>query len=220
MSSCAKCFFPDKLCRNPGGRSLQDCPTLNNTDEINAAMKKYDKDAYKTFSRESIKQEGCGYNHDQDGDEYACKTRLQETIEFCKRMDYKKLGLAFCSALQKEAFILNKILETNGFEVISVICKTGSIPKEKFGVPKENKINPEKYESICNPIAQAEILNKEKTEFNIVMGLCVGHDSMFLKNSEAMCTVFAVKDRVLAHNPLGAIYTSDSYYKRLKKPVK
>jgi len=69
---------------------------------------------------------------------------------------------------------------------------------------------------MCNPIAQAFVLNDEKTEFNIVMGLCVGHDSLFLKYSDAPCTVLAVKDRLLGHNPLAAIYTVDSYYRSLK----
>ena len=61
--------------------------------------------------------------------------------------------------------------------------------------PKVIRLNPEAdgHESMCNPIGQAEILNVEKTEFNIVLGLCVGHDSMFLKNSDAMCTILAVK---------------------------
>jgi uncharacterized metal-binding protein len=134
-------------------------------------------------------------------------------------MNYKKLGLAFCAGLKSEAAILNKILIANGFEVVSAICKVGSIKKEDLNVSKEYKIYPDKYEPMCNPIAQAEILNEAHTEFNIVLGLCVGHDSMFFKNSEAMCTVFAVKDRVLANNPLGAIYTSNSYYKWLTKPL-
>ena len=63
-------------------------------------------------------------------------------------------------------------------------------------------------------------MNEAKTEFNIVMGLCVGHDSLFLKHSDAMCTVLASKDRVLAHNPMAAIYMVDSCYKYLKKPLK
>jgi uncharacterized metal-binding protein len=40
---------------------------------------------------------------------------------------------------------------------------------------------------------------------------------MFLKYVEAPTSVFAVKDRVSAHNPMAAIYTSNSYYSRLKK---
>jgi len=60
------------------------------------------------------------------------------------------------------------------------------------------------------------VLNREKTEFNILLGLCVGHDSLFFKYSEALCTVLAVKDRLLGHNPLAAVYTLDTYYRALK----
>ena len=48
-------------------------------------------------------------------------------------------------------------------------------------------------------------MNKAGTDFNIVFGLCLGHDSLFLKASNAMCTVFVVKDRVLHHNPIAAL---------------
>jgi uncharacterized metal-binding protein len=218
MSSCASCPFVDRFCTNPNGRGADDCPTVNNKKEIDAANLKYETDEFKIFCKESLRQEGAGYGHDKDGESFACKTRLQEIIEFSKRMNYKKLGLAFCMGLKSEAAILNKILIANGFEVISVICKVGSIRKEEF-ITREEKVNPNKYEPMCNPITQAEICNSAHTEFNIVLGLCVGHDSMFFKNSEAMCTVFAVKDRVLANNPLGAIYTSNTYYKWLNKPL-
>jgi len=60
-------------------------------------------------------------------------------------------------------------------------------------------------------------LNDVKTELNILLGLCVGHDTIFLEFSEAPCTILAVKDRVLAHNPLAAIYDINSYYRWLKK---
>jgi uncharacterized metal-binding protein len=219
MSSCASCPYQDKFCINPNGKGADDCPTINNKKEIDTAKQKYKTEEFNYFCIESIKQEGAGYDHDADGDAYAVKTRLQEIIEFGQRMNYKKLGLAFCAGLKSEAAILNKILIANGFEVVSAICKVGSIKKEDLNVSKEYKIYPDKYEPMCNPIAQAEILNEAHTEFNIVLGLCVGHDSMFFKNSEAMCTVFAVKDRVLANNPLGAIYTSNSYYKWLTKPL-
>ena len=68
---------------------------------------------------------------------------------------------------------------------------------------------------MCNPILQAEFLNRQETEFNIVMGLCVGHDSLFYKYSEALVTTLVAKDRVLAHNPAGALYQAKAYYKRL-----
>ena len=50
----------------------------------------------------------------------------------------------------------------------------------------------------------------------MLLGLCVGHDSLFLKAANAPCTVLAVKDRVTGHNPLAAIYNIDSYYRALK----
>lgn len=217
MSSCAKCFFPEKICRNQNGRGLDDCPTKHNVNEVGFAIGKYQEETYKKFCKAAAQQEAAGYEHDADGEAYPTKTRLQETIEFCLRMEYKKIGLAFCLGLQQEAAVVSDILTDNGFEVVSVICKVGGICKEDFGLEQKDKINPDEYEVICNPIAQAEICNTKNTEFNIVLGLCVGHDSMFFKNSNAFCTVFAVKDRVLAHNPLGAVYTSKTYYKRLSK---
>ena len=65
----------------------------------------------------------------------------------------------------------------------------------------------------CNPILQAKMLNKEKTDMNIVVGLCVGHDSLFYKYAEALTTTLVVKDRVMGHNPVAALYTSQSYSK-------
>ncbi len=149
---------------------------------------------------------------------YAKKTRLEEIIDFANKCGYQKLGLAFCIGLSKEAKICSEILQSHGFEVESVICKVGSVPKEQLGIKEEEKLRPNTYEPMCNPIGQATLLNEAKTDFNIALGLCVGHDSLFFKYSNAPVTVFAVKDRVLAHNPLGAIYTADSYYKgKLRK---
>jgi uncharacterized metal-binding protein len=58
-------------------------------------------------------------------------------------------------------------------------------------------------------------LNEEKTDFNILLGLCVGHDSLFFKHADAYTTVLAVKDRVTGHNPLAAVYLHNSYYRKL-----
>ena len=141
-------------------------------------------------------------------------TRVEETIEFARRCGFKKLGVAFCVGVRKEAKILVDILEKNGFEVCSVICKTGSIPKEELDLKKDEKIIPDRYEVICNPIAQAMLLNEENTDLNILFGLCVGHDTLFIMHSKAPVTCLAVKDRVLAHNPMCAIYTSHHYYRK------
>ncbi len=105
------------------------------------------------------------------------------------------------------------IFRSHGFAVVSVICKTGGISKEEAGIPEKNKIHPGDFEAMCNPIGQAKLLNSENTDFNIAIGLCVGHDSLFYRNSEALVTTLVAKDRVLAHNPCGAIYCAEGYYK-------
>ncbi len=139
--------------------------------------------------------------------------RVRETIEFIKEMNFERIGLAFCSGFRREAKMLSEIFEAHGIELISVMCKTGGIDKTAAGVPEECKLKPGQFEAHCNPIAQALVLNKEKTDFNIILGLCVGHDSLFMKYSEALCTTLVTKDRVTGHNPAVALYLKDSYMK-------
>ena len=67
---------------------------------------------------------------------------------------------------------------------------------------------------LCNPVMQAEVLNREMTEFNVMFGLCLGHDTIFIRYSNADVTPLVVKDRVLAHNPIGALYLADTYYRK------
>ncbi|MBQ1281466.1 MAG: DUF1847 domain-containing protein, partial [Oscillospiraceae bacterium] len=74
--------------------------------------------------------------------------------------------------------------------------------------------------AMCNPIAQAQLMNEQKTEFNIALGLCVGHDSLFFRYSDAPVTVLATKDKVLGHNPVAALYLADGYYKNKLFPPK
>lgn len=147
--------------------------------------------------------------------------RLREIIEFSHLMQYKKLGIAFCIGLQEEAAIVSKILEGAGFKVYSVNCKVGAILKEDVGIPKEyqgtSKTGYEIGYVACNPIGQALLLAEAETEFNIALGLCVGHDSLFFKYSKAPITVLAAKDRTSGHNPLGFIktYYGRKYFQKL-----
>ncbi len=123
------------------------------------------------------------------------------------------MGLAFCSGFEKEAKVVAGLLRNADLQVVSAICKSGGVDKCQVGVPDEKKLKPGQYEAMCNPILQAKMLNEQETEFNIVLGLCVGHDSLFYHYSDALCTTLVVKDRVLAHNPVGAIYCADGYFK-------
>jgi len=216
---CAKCVVTEKICRQEDGKGPSFCPTKKESSTINDALKQYDEDGIKEFARMASVQEGACYI-ERDSKPFVMipiKSRVEELIEFSKRMGYKKLGLAFCGGLMFEASILAEILEKQGFEVISVSCKVGRVPKERIGIKEEEKVQIGVFESMCNPIAQAMILNQAKTDFNILLGLCLGHDSLFLKFVDGLTTVFAVKDRVTGHNPMAALYTSQTYYQRLKK---
>ena len=146
---------------------------------------------------------------------YCRLTRVEETVDFAKRMGFHKIGIATCAGLLKESRALARILRANGFEVCSVACKAGMADKTLVGIDADCRavgIN------MCNPILQARHLNRLGTELNIVVGLCVGHDSMFCKYSDALVTTLVAKDRVTGHNPAAVLYQADGYYKRLLQP--
>ncbi|MFX0070477.1 MAG: DUF1847 domain-containing protein [Candidatus Hermodarchaeota archaeon] len=145
--------------------------------------------------------------------------RLKDTIEYAKAMEYKKLGLAFCVGLRREAKKIGDYLEKYGFKVSSVCCKTGGLKKEDIGLPKDFCSPYSKTGFMigwvtCNPVAQALLLNKSKTEMNIICGLCVGHDILFTQFSKAPVTTLIAKDRVTIHNPASVLFShyGDSFF--------
>ena len=150
---------------------------------------------------------------------YCAATRVEEIIQFCRKIDAKKIGIATCAGLIKESKVFAKILQANGLVPCGVICKVGSQDKSEIGIAEEYKIRPGCHEPMCNPILQALTLNREKTDLNVIVGLCVGHDSLFIKYSEALVTSLITKDRVLGHNPAAALYTADGYYRKLMTEI-
>jgi len=189
-------------------------------DVIENAVAEYDKPDVKEFARLASLQEFECYEHTPDGMRTK-NPRILELFQFAQKCGYKKLGLAFCAGLANEASILTDMLENKGFEVVSVRCKVGATPKERIGIKAEEKIRgADSWESMCSPIVQAEILNSEKVDLAIMLGLCIGHDTLFIKYCRVPMTVLAVKDRVTGHNPLAALYLSSSYYARLMSKTK
>ena len=225
IPACAACphDWPQRFCHHAGGKAPINCPSVACKDLSDAALQTTCSGENLEFARQASIQEAEGYADRELG--YALvrpmKTRIVETVEFARRMNYKKLGLAFCNGLRKEAAIINEILINNGFEVISVTCKVGTEPKSAIGLTHDQQLDlVADCETMCNPILQAHMLNAHETELNIVVGLCIGHDSLFFKYAKAMNTVFCVKDRVLVHDPLGAITQYEGYYRFLKAPLK
>jgi uncharacterized metal-binding protein len=217
---CAKCQIKEKACITKEGRGPENCPTINLGELIQNTLKEYERpDIYEFAKMASIQEAECYINrHIHPYILHPVKPRVQEVCEFALKMGYKKLGIAFCAGLFNEALSLQRILEAQGFEVVSVVCKVGATPKETIGIKDEEKVRIGRFESMCSPIVQAAILNEEKTDFNILVGLCVGHDSLFFRYSNAMTTVLVTKDRVLAHNPAAALYTTGTYYARMLRP--
>ena len=145
-----------------------------------------------------------------EGTFYSNITRLQETAEFSKAMGYKKLGMAFCIGLNDEAHYIARFFEKQGFKFYSVCCKNCSVAKSDL---KLKQVKPElEHEAMCNPKFQARFLAEKGVDLYISCGLCVGHDAIFNRNCDGPVTNLVVKDRVLAHNPLGAVYSR--YWKR------
>lgn len=205
MYTCAKCG--QKGCSLQDlSKALPECPSRDAGLQARA-LAAYQEAENHLIAQQSACTESSGYGRD---------TRLMEIIHFMKRCGYRRIGFAFCGGLAKEAREVGRILEYHGFEVVSVMCKNGAVPKAAIGIQNEATVSGNaEQEVMCNPIAQAMALNDAQTECNLMLGLCVGHDTLFFKYAEAPVTVLAVKDRVTGHNPLAAIYCSNSYYRKI-----
>jgi uncharacterized metal-binding protein len=217
--ACATCphELPKTVCMDADGSSHKGCPTLTRKKLLADANHSYEDPETGRFARQASIQEAACYanRHERPYVMQPTKTRMAEICEFANRMNYRRLGLVFCIGLKSEAATVERILHAHGFDVVSVCCKAGRTPKHIIGIEDHDKIFRGTEEAMCNPIFQARVLNEEKTEFNVLLGLCVGHDSLFFKHADAYTTVLAVKDRVTGHNPLAPIYLQGTYYKKL-----
>lgn len=172
------------------------------------------KEALKLYEREDMRKiHSIASKIEKEG--YCYWPRLREIAEFADRLGLRKVGIAFCIGLSEEAEKVHNYLSSRGFDVYSVCCKCGGIDKTSIGLTEDDKLEAGKHESICNPLVQAEILNHVATELNVIIGLCVGHDTLFIMRSKAPVTYLIVKDRVTGHNPAAVIYALDYFKERL-----
>ena len=123
MLTCASC--QTNACRERKLDQLPtNCPCLR-TDEQEAIKACYLEPDNHLLAYHSALVESSGY----------CRnTRIEEIIAFAKRCGYTHLGIAFCVGLVKEANIFAGILREQGFQVDSIICKNGAIPKSYLGL--------------------------------------------------------------------------------------
>ena len=164
------------------------------------------REAYGTDERLRMRVSG-----EIEAEHYMKLTRIEELALYASMMGMKSVGIAFCVGLSNEARTVADVLRGKGLEVHSVCCKVCGIDKADMDVVK---MHGEGIEAVCNPIGQALCLEKCGTKLNVIVGLCIGHDMVFTTHSHAPVSTLIVKDRVLSHNPAGAIYSS--YYKETR----
>jgi len=128
--------------------------------------------------------------------------RIEEALLLAKELKLQRIGFAACASMEWELGYLKKLFIKEGFQVFTVSCQIGRVSAESRGVPEVNDC----VRSLCNPIAQAEILNSENTQLNFILGLCMGHDILFNQYSMAPVSTLIVKDRVTGNNPAAALY--------------
>ena len=188
---------------NPNARWPTNCPTVKFQTALDENM-----DDYRAGQTRTLAMGAWDVNRIGKRD----WTRLQATIGFAQRCGFEHLGLAFCIGLMNESATLGRVLRRHGFKVSAVPCSIGSPDWPSVGINNPSRA--------CNPSGQALILNHLGAELNIVLGLCVGDDSIFFLKSEAPCVALACKDKVLAHHPISALYVANSYHEeRLTPPL-
>ncbi len=123
-------------------------------------------------------------------------SRLQEIVEFSKKMNFKKIGIAYCYGMERDSILINEFFKESGFKTYPVSCTTGGFKQSEINQNSE-------IESVsCNPLAQAEQINSENVDLTITIGLCLGHDILFQKQIKSYTTTLIVKDRVHNNEPI------------------
>ncbi len=130
------------------------------------------------------------------------RPRIAEALDFTRRMGFAKVGFAACTAFGRELAIISRLFTEAGFEVVSASCAIGRVSAEDRGLPELGRY----VNAGCNPLAQAEILNTAGTQLNFILGLCMGHDTLFTRHSKAPVSTLIVKDRLMGNNPAAALY--------------
>lgn len=207
MDLCSVC---QKMGCKQGRQDLmpKQCPSFQPL--VNDVAKNYQDEETWHFMQVASQVEKQGYTN---------MVRIEKMLAFIQQMGYRKVGFAFCCGLKKEMEELHRIFSGRGFELHSINCKCGGLSKDNLGARELYWNDPTAQEpgceTMCNPIGQAHYLAQCGTEFNIVVGLCVGHDSLFFQHSQAPVSVLAAKDWITGHQPLAPVYLLDGYYKRL-----
>ncbi len=195
--TCVDCGL--NTCEQVDGQRPAFCPTNGFSLEENAQLKALlDEDQNRRIIQSAAHSAHVGHRQKL--------SHLEETILFAEGIGAKKIGIAACISLAAEARAATRVMRKRGFEVVGAICKAGCITFGDLAVPFDER---GADAVLCNPIYQAQLLNEEETDLNVVIGLCAGHDALFLKHADAPCTILAVKDFKFDHNSVRALRYGD-----------
>lgn len=130
------------------------------------------------------------------------RNRVEELVAFARARGMRRIGVAFCVSLIREAQALGRTLQDEGLEPSLVCCRVGAVDYSAVDLPKAH---PDRFAAICNPVAQARLLDEAKVDLVAQVGLCIGHDLILQEECEAPVTTLVVKDRALDHHPVRAL---------------
>jgi uncharacterized metal-binding protein len=130
------------------------------------------------------------------------RNRVEELAHFARQRGMTRIGVAFCVSLLQESQRLARLLQAEGLETELVCCRVGAVDHDEIGLAKAH---PDRFAAICNPVAQARLLNERKVDLVAQVGLCVGHDLVLQEECDAPVTTLVVKDRALDHHTVTAL---------------
>jgi uncharacterized metal-binding protein len=169
------------------------CPTRTDADLAS------DASPYLGKERASVMRAADEAPFSEDGSK---RNRVEELTHFAHARAMRRVGVAFCVTMVKEAQELARQLRGAGLEAELVCCRVGAIDYDEIGLPKAH---PDRFAAICNPVAQARLLNRRKVDLVAQVGLCIGHDLILQEECDAPVTTLVVKDRVFDHHPIRAL---------------
>lgn len=174
-------------------RMPRTCPTRTHADVAR------DPAPYLAPERAALMRDADATPFDEAG---RLRTRVDELVAFARARGMRRVGVAFCVSLIREAQELGRRIQSGGLEAELVCCRVGAIDYEEIGLPKAH---PDRFAAICNPVAQAKLLNAAKVDLVAQVGLCIGHDLVLQEECDAPVTTLVVKDRALDHHPVRAL---------------
>lgn len=205
--SCVDCkvhaCFPDINVTKGGKRKPPPyCPAVAQKEVGEKALAKYAGETHRFARSTTLVENSCYLMHDDGSAVLPMVTlhpRAEELIILAHVHGCKKLGIAFDIDLQDIAKLYTEILEKNGFRVVSVCSKAAAMTADEIGIADGK-------DTINNGIVMAELLNSEKTDMNILIGLGVGQDSLFYKYADAFSVPLMIRDRVYGGATMEGMY--------------